>query len=163
MGVKPFLVASSIQAVMAQRLIRVLCTSCREPDPNPDPKFLRLTNISRDDLGRNTVYKAVGCDKCAGTGYKGRKAIFEMMIMNSEIRDMAFQCEAVEKIRRAAIRGGMRSLLEDGKIKILKGVTTPAEIARIAQVEGVAMLDEELEPTEPPETTETAPVGAGSE
>jgi type IV pilus assembly protein PilB len=147
MGVKPFLVASSIQAVMAQRLIRVLCKNCREPDPNPDPKFLRLTNIGPADRATNTIYKAVGCDKCTGTGYKGRQAIFEMMVMDATIRDLAFKCEAVEVIRRAAIHAGMRSLLEDGKIKILKGTTTPAEIARIAQVEGVAILDEELEPT----------------
>ena len=148
MGVKPFLVASSIQAVMAQRLIRVLCSKCKAPDDKPDPKFLRLTGITAEDLAKNTVYKPVGCDVCSGTGYKGRKAIFEMMIMNAEVRDLAFKCEPVDKIRRAAIQGGMRSLLQDGKLKILKGVTSPAEIARIAQVEGVPMMDEEIEETE---------------
>lgn len=148
MGVKPFLVASSIQAVMAQRLIRVLCKHCREPDPNPDPKFLRLTGISRDDRKNHTIYKAVGCDKCANTGYRGRKAIFELMIMNSELRDLAFKTEPVEKLRRAAIQGGMRTLLEDGKLKILAGTTTPAEIARIAQVEGVVLDDEAMELTD---------------
>lgn len=139
MGVKPFLVSSSIQAVMAQRLIRVLCDECKEPDPNPDPKFLRLTNISAEDLSRNDVYKAIGCDRCNGTGYRGRKAIFELMTMNAELRDLAFRCEAVSVVRRAAINAGMRSLLEDGKIKILKGVTSPAEIARIVQIEGTPM------------------------
>jgi type IV pilus assembly protein PilB len=145
MGVKPFLVASSIQAVMAQRLIRVLCPKCKAPDENPDRKFLRLTSIDDQDLATNTVYKAVGCDNCSGTGYRGRKAIFELMVLNAEIRDMAFKSSPVEKIRQVAIRNGMRSLLLDGKIKILKGVTSPAEIARIAQVEGVAVSEEEME------------------
>ena len=82
------------------------------------------------------VMKAVGCPVCNKIGYKGRKAIFEMMIMNSEIRDLAFQRAGVSKIRAAAIRGGMRSLLADGRIKILKGVTTPDEVAKYAQIEG---------------------------
>ena len=145
MGVKPFLVASSIQAVMAQRLIRVLCPNCKEPDSSPDPKFLRLTGIGREDLSNNTIYKPVGCEKCTGTGYKGRKAIFELMQLNAEIRDLAFNKAPVEKLRKAALESGMRSLLGDGKIKILSGVTAPAEIARIAQVEGVAVSDEEME------------------
>lgn len=143
MGVKPFLVASSIQAVLAQRLIRVLCKKCKAPDASPDKKFLALTNIKADDLAKHTIYKAVGCDECFGTGYRGRKAIFEFMPMNARIRDLAFQQAAVSKIREAALQSGMRPLLEDGKIKILKGVTTPDEIARIAQVEGVAPLETE--------------------
>jgi type IV pilus assembly protein PilB len=135
MGVKPFLVASSIQAVLAQRLGRVLCPKCKALDDAPDPKFLKLCDIPREEaLGR--VMKAVGCGVCGGIGYKGRKAIFEMMIMNAEIRDLAFQRSGVSKIRAAAIRGGMRSLLGDGRIKILKGVTTPEEVAKYAQIEG---------------------------
>jgi type IV pilus assembly protein PilB len=134
MGVKPFLVASSIQAIMAQRLIRVLCPKCRQPDPNPDPKFLALTGVTKEDLSRHTVYKAVGCDNCGGSGYRGRKAIIEMMIMTSQIRDLAFQCKPISDIRRAAVASGMRTLLGDGKIKILKGITSPDEIARVAQV-----------------------------
>ena len=82
------------------------------------------------------IYKAVGCQNCKGTGYRGRKAIFEMMIMNSEIRELAFQRAGVSKLRAAAVRGGMRSLLGDGRIKILKGVTTPDEVAKYAQIEG---------------------------
>jgi type IV pilus assembly protein PilB len=141
MGVKPFLVASSIQAVMAQRLIRVLCPKCKEPDKNPDPKYLRLVGISAEDRARNTIYKSIGCPDCNGTGYRGRKAIFELMVMNSEIRDLAFKCSPVTQLRRAAIGNGMRSLVYDGKIKILKGVTTPDEIARVAQLEGTTVME----------------------
>ncbi|MBC24632.1 MAG: pilus assembly protein PilB [Phycisphaerae bacterium] len=136
MGVKPFLVASSIQAIMAQRLIRVLCDKCKEPDPDPDKRSLELVNIGPEDLRDNTIFRPVGCSVCGGAGFKGRKAIFEMMVMNSEVRELAFERASIAKIRDAAIRSGMRSLLGDGKIKILNGTTTPDEIARFAQIEG---------------------------
>lgn len=135
MGVKPFLVASSIQAVLAQRLGRILCGNCKALDDAPDPKLLQLVGITREEA-EGKVMKAVGCQTCNRIGYKGRKAIFEMMTMNAEIRELAFQRSGVSKIRAAAIRGGMRSLLQDGKIKILKGVTTPDEVAKYAQIEG---------------------------
>jgi len=144
MGVKPFLVASSIQAVLAQRLIRLLCKACKEPDPNPDPKFLRLTDISREEAAEGTICRPVGCDKCNGTGYKGRKGVFELMVMNNQIRELAFEQASVGKLRDAALAGGMRGLLHDAKIKILRGETSPAEIARTAQVEGMG-VEEEVE------------------
>jgi len=137
MGVKPFLVASSIQAIMAQRLMRVLCKECKAVDPEPDPKFLALTNITAEEA-EGKVLRAVGCPACNNNGYRGRKAIFEMMIMNSEIRELAFNCAPIAKIRHVAIANGMRPLVEDGKIKILKGVTTPSEVAAHAQIEGIA-------------------------
>src|SRR5262249_23712453 len=87
MGVKPFLVASSIQAIMAQRLIRILCPKCKDIDPAPDPKYLALIGLTTADA-KGKVYKAVGCPNCNNTGYRGRKAIFELMIMSSQIRDM---------------------------------------------------------------------------
>jgi len=144
MGVKPFLVSSSIQAVLAQRLIRVICSKCKKPDDNPDRKFLRLTGISDEERQNHTIYKAVGCDHCGGTGYRGRQGIYELMNMNAEIRDLTFKVSPSSVIRKAAIASGMRPLLGDGKIKVLNGITTPAEIARIAQVEGVQMAEEEL-------------------
>jgi type IV pilus assembly protein PilB len=137
MGIKPFLVASSIQAVMGQRLIRVLCKECKklaEPD-ELDPKYLALTGISKEEA-RGRVMKPVGCNTCNGTGYRGRQAIFEMMVMNSEIRELAFNMAPISQLRQAALANGMRPLVEDGKIKILKGITTPDEIAKMAQVEG---------------------------
>jgi len=135
-GVKPFLVASSIQAIMAQRLIRILCPKCAQVDEDPDPRFLKLVNISSDEVEAGNIRKAVGCPNCGGTGYRGRKAIFELMRMNAEVRELAFERAQISKIRDAAIRGGMRSLLGDGKVKILRGDTTPDEIAKFAQIEG---------------------------
>ena len=136
MGVKPFLVASSIQAVMGQRLVRILCEKCKAPDDKIDRKVLQLVGMTDEEINHGTMMKAVGCGACDGTGYRGRRAIFELMNMNSEIRDLAFNRSGISKLRAAAIRGGMRSLVEDGKIKILKGMTTPSEIANFAQIEG---------------------------
>ncbi len=133
MGVKPFLVASAIQAVMAQRLIRVLCDRCKEPDPEPDRRLLRLAGITDEDLATHSVYRPIGCGHCGSIGYRGRKAIFEMMLVNSEIRELAFKRAPIGVIRAAAIRAGMKDLLADGKIKILRGDTTPVEVARFAQ------------------------------
>ncbi len=134
MGVKPYLAASSIQAIMAQRLIRVLCSKCAEPDPEPDPKQMRVVGIDPTE-GAGRIMRAVGCGACGGIGYKGRKAIFEMLQMTSELREMAFSRAPVSELRAAGIRSGMRTLLEDGKVKILNGVTTMQEISRFAQAE----------------------------
>jgi type IV pilus assembly protein PilB len=141
MGIKPFLVASSIQAVLAQRLIRVLDKN-KQPDENPDPKLLRLVGITAEELAGSTIYKAVPKD--GGSGYRGRQGIFELMELNPQIRDLAFNTAPVSKIRKAALAAGMRPLLHDGKVKVLKGTTSPEEIARVAQVEGVTLSEEEL-------------------
>ncbi len=133
MGVKPFLVASAIQAIVAQRLIRILCEKCRERDPEPESKLLALVDISAEDVAAGNICRPVGCGRCGDIGFHGRKAIFEMMEMNSEIRELAFKQSSIAEVRDAAIRSGMRTLLGDGKIKILGGVTTPAEVAKFAQ------------------------------
>jgi type IV pilus assembly protein PilB len=137
MGVKPFLVASSIQAIMAQRLIRVICKKCKVVDENPDPHHLRLLSIDPAELKTHPVYKGAGCSVCHGTGFKGRIGIFEMIEMNSELRELAFKRATTSDLRRAAKATGMRTLMEDGKLKIFKGVTTPSEVSETAQVEGV--------------------------
>jgi len=136
MGVKPFLVASAIQAIMAQRLVRVICKECRQENPNPDPKHLALLGIDEKMLSERKIFHGAGCKRCHNTGYRGRIAIFEMMMMNSEIRELAFNRAPTNKIRVAALASGMRSLMEDGKRKIFEGTTTPQEVARHAQVEG---------------------------
>lgn len=137
MGIKPFLVASSIQAIMAQRLIRVICNECKEVDPSPDHFILRQLGITDEDLEGHHLYRGRGCNRCGNTGYRGRQGIFEMLEMNNELRELAFNRAPTNQLRRAAISGGMRNLLEDGKLKILRGVTTAAEVARITQLEGI--------------------------
>ena len=138
MGVKPFLVASSIQAVMAQRLIRTLCEKCKGPDPDPDKKYLALLGFTEKELEGRTLLRPVGCPACNGTGYRGRKGIFEMMLMTNEVRELAFKRAPTNVLRKAAKAAGMKSLLDDGKVKILNGITTAAEITRVTQAEGIA-------------------------
>ncbi|MEZ0268367.1 MAG: GspE/PulE family protein [Phycisphaerae bacterium] len=137
MGVKPFLVASSIQAIMAQRLIRTLCVKCKEPDHEPEEMWLRLLGIKKEDIKDKQLFKPRGCDHCTGTGFRGRIGIFEMMEMNNEIRELAFNRTATNRIRKAAMASGMKSLLMDGRVKVLNGVTTAEEIVKVAQVEGI--------------------------
>ena len=139
MGVKPFLVASSIQAIMAQRLIRVICKKCKEVDPDPEPRYLQMLNISAEDIEKQPVYRGAGCGQCQHTGFKGRIAIFEMIELNNELRELAFKKAPAGELREAAKASGMRTLTDDGKLKIFKGTTTPEEIARITQTEGVVV------------------------
>ncbi|MEO0475598.1 MAG: ATPase, T2SS/T4P/T4SS family, partial [Planctomycetota bacterium] len=143
MGLKPFLVASSIQAILAQRLVRILCDHCKVPDENPDPRLMALCGMTRDDLKGQTIYKPLGCKRCSNTGYRGRRGVYELMKMNAEIREMAFNRATVGDIRKAAQAAGMRNLLGDGKLKVLEGKTTLKEVAKIAQVEGVVESEEE--------------------
>ncbi len=137
MGIKPFLVASSIQAIMAQRLIRSICKECKEPDPAPDRLTLRLLGFTESDLAGQTIHHGRGCQRCNNTGYRGRQGIFEMLEMNNEMRELAFNRAPTNEMRKAALASGMRSLMEDGKLKILRGITTPKEIVTTAQEEGV--------------------------
>jgi type IV pilus assembly protein PilB len=137
MGVKPFLVASSIQAVLAQRLIRVLCAKCKQPDREPDAMWLKLAGITEKDLKDKVLYKPRGCEFCAGIGFRGRIGVFEFMQMNNEIRTLAFERAPTNKVRKAALASGMKSLLADGRLKILNGTTTAEEIVKVAQVEGI--------------------------
>ncbi len=137
MGIKPFLVASSIQAIMAQRLIRAICKECKEVDPAPDKFTLKMLGITDDDLAGHPVYIGRGCNRCGNIGYRGRQGIFEMLEMNNEMWELAFNRAPTVEMRKAARASGMRTLLEDGKIKIMRGVTTPREIARVSQAEGI--------------------------
>jgi len=139
MGVKPFLVASSIQAIMAQRLVRIICKKCKVVDETPDPYHLQSLGITPEDAKKHPIYKGTGCSHCQNTGYKGRIAIFEMVELNTEIRELAFAKAATSELRKAAKASGMRTLMEDGKIKIFRGTTTPAEVVRITQTEGAVV------------------------
>ncbi len=134
MGIKPFLVASSIHAVMAQRLVRVICERCKEPIEY-SVKELSSVNLRPEDVRNVTLYHGAGCSYCGGTGYRGRVAIFEMMEMDGQLREMTFRRETVADLRRQARIGGMKVLAEDGVRKVLAGVTTIEEIVRITRRE----------------------------
>jgi type IV pilus assembly protein PilB len=139
MGVKPFLVASSVQAIMAQRLVRRICPNCRVVDEHPDPHYLRLLNIGPEDLKKNPIYKGAGCNRCHNFGYKGRQGIFEILEMNAELRELAFARAPASELRKAAKASGMKTMLEDGRQKIFKGISTPEEISKHTQAEGLVL------------------------
>jgi type IV pilus assembly protein PilB len=139
MGVKPFLAASSIQAVMAQRLVRVICEKCKQVDENPDPQALQLLGITEDEAKKRSFYRGAGCSYCQDTGFRGRIGVFEMFEMNNELRELAFAKAPTGELRKAARASGMRTLMGDGKNKIFKGITTPEEVVRISQAEQVVV------------------------
>ncbi len=131
MGVEPYLVASSLEAVLAQRLVRVLCPHCRAVDDSPTAS----TYKTRIGIPANTViYRSVGCRECRNTGFHGRRAIFEWMDSSSEIRQLILKNSSTDLIREAARRAGMTTLSEDGRRLVQEGVTTIEEILSVTTV-----------------------------
>ena len=126
-GVQPFLIASSVIAIMAQRLVRIVCPKCKEPDKPPAAE-LKAAGISASQAAAANFMRGRGCSYCNHTGYRGRKGIFELLKMNSSIRDMTFAREPTQTIRRQARLLGMRTLLEDGIAKAIAGLTTLEEV-----------------------------------
>jgi general secretion pathway protein E/type IV pilus assembly protein PilB len=126
-GVKQFLVASSVRAIMAQRLVRRICTSCTEPYVPTDTE-LRALNLKPEQIEKANFRKGHGCDRCRNTGYKGRMGIFEVFVLDDEIRRMVNEGLSVTSIRQRARDLGMRTLREDGIRKVLGGMTTPDEV-----------------------------------
>jgi type IV pilus assembly protein PilB len=133
-GVQPFLIASSVIAIMAQRLVRVTCQKCKEPD-NPPAAELKAAGISAEQRASASFMRGRGCNHCHHTGYRGRTAIFELLKMTSGIREMTFNRAPTQEIRRQARVLGMRTLLEDGVAKALKGNTTMDEVLSICHHE----------------------------
>jgi type IV pilus assembly protein PilB len=126
-GVPPFLVASSVIAIMAQRLVRVVCPKCKEPEQPPNAE-IKAAGISPERLAGANFMRGRCCNHCHHTGYRGRLGIFELLRMTSGVREMTFNREPTQTIRRQARLHGMRTLLEDGVNKALKGITTLEEV-----------------------------------
>jgi type IV pilus assembly protein PilB len=126
-GVQPFLVASSVIAIMAQRLVRIVCPKCKAPD-QPSNSELKASGLTPEQIKSANFMRGRGCAHCNHTGYRGRLGIFEMMRLNAAIREMTFKREPTQTIRRQARLLGMRTLLEDGLQKALKGITTLEEV-----------------------------------
>jgi type IV pilus assembly protein PilB len=132
MGVPAYLVSSSIIAVLAQRLVRVVCSKCKQPF-RPTDTALKSAGITQEMAANATFMKGKGCAHCQKSGYKGRLGIFELMVMSSKIRELAFEGAATQVIRRAAVNLGMTTLYNDGISKVLKGITTLEELVRVAK------------------------------
>ncbi len=133
-GVAPFLIASSVIAIMAQRLVRVNCVKCREPF-TPDQTSLDSGGITPEQAAKATFMKGRGCSHCRQSGYRGRIGIFEMMRMSSHLRELTFAQAPSQELRKKARTTGMRSLLEDGITKALKGSTTLDEVLSTCHAE----------------------------
>ncbi len=133
MGLEPFLVSSAIIAVAAQRLVRKICPECKE-SYKPNEKVLEQLGLDPKEKGIN-LYRGNGCDECMNTGYKGRAAIFELMIPNEEIRELTIAKTSTDEIKKAAAKAGMRSMRQDGLEKAKKGITTVEEVLRLTQEE----------------------------
>jgi general secretion pathway protein E len=133
MKIEPFLISSSVMAVLAQRLVRVLCTECREPYPITAAEVTEL-EFDRATSGA-TVYRSKGCEACFNTGYLGRKAIYELLPVDDEVRQLLMKNADASTIKAAAVARGMRTLRQDGASKVLAGVTSVDEVVRVTQKE----------------------------
>jgi len=131
LGIKPFLVSSSVVASMAQRLVRTICKNCKQTTTYAE-KYLNAVGWKPEDIEGVTLYKGEGCHECSGTGFRGRIAIFEVMEMTQDLRDLAFQKAPAGEIRAKARSLGMVTLMEDGLRKVMDGITTLEEILRTA-------------------------------
>ncbi len=132
MGVEPFLVASTVEGVMAQRLVRRLCPDCREayqPDPSELPEDFPLEQL------HGPLYRPTGCESCRGTGYRGRMGIYELLVTNTTIRDLATQRAPANQIKDAAMAAGMQTLRGDGWQKAISGITTVEEVLRVTKAD----------------------------
>ena len=135
MGIEPFLVASSVEGIVAQRLVRGLCKACRRP-VKVDEEFLREHNFPIERLANEgPIYEAVGCDECRNNGYKGRTGIFELLPVNDEIRPLIIAHASASEIKQRSLEQGMKTLRDDGWDKVLAGVTTIDEILRVTEAD----------------------------
>jgi type IV pilus assembly protein PilB len=129
MGVPPFLITATVEAILAQRLVRRICTGCRE-EIIPGADVLADLEMTSDQLEGKKFYRGKGCERCNRTGYKGRLGIYELLIMNDEMRDMIMRNASTEELRNAARRHGMVTLRDSGMDGIFDGLTTADEVIR---------------------------------
>ena len=135
MGIEPYLAASSVECFVAQRLIRLICPACKA-EIKPSKEILKELGVERAvDISKVKFYEGRGCDECKATGYKGRTAIYEVLIVDSDIRSLIMEKNSADIIKEKAVERGMRTLRQDGWEKIKMGVTTPAEVLRVTEAE----------------------------
>jgi len=130
MGVKPFLVASAVRAIMAQRLIRKVCAKCRQPY-TPTDYEMKTLKLNPDEMKNAAIVRGTGCNECSRTGYRGRMGIYEIFQVNDDVRRLIYEKVPSNVIRTRARELGMRTLREDGVRKIMAGITTPEEVISI--------------------------------
>jgi type IV pilus assembly protein PilB len=129
MGVEPFLVAATLEGILAQRLVRTICKDCRVPY-TPNPIVLNQLGLSQGDVGNKNFFTGGGCATCGGSGYKGRKGLYELLDINDPLRELITQKAPTLVIRQKAIELGMTTLRDDGLRNIYDGVTTIEEVLK---------------------------------
>ncbi|MFH1645583.1 MAG: GspE/PulE family protein, partial [Candidatus Omnitrophota bacterium] len=129
MGIEPFMLSGSIKGILAQRLVRRICDGCKE-EYSPESAILKDLNIQEKVL----FYRGKGCKKCKNTGFLGRVGIYEFFLISEEIKKMVNSKASVDEIRNKAIESGMKSLKEDGLVKVRQGITTPEEVLRVSEM-----------------------------
>jgi general secretion pathway protein E len=131
MGIEPFLISSSVNAILAQRLVRIICRECRE-EYLPDPEEWKKLGISPQEVEGKKVYRGAGCKNCNHTGYRGRKGIFELMHFDQDMKKLILKTSDSNAIKKLAVEKGMVTLRQDGIEKIFEGKTTIEEVFRVA-------------------------------
>lgn len=131
MGIEPYLITSSVLGFVAQRLVRVNCKNCKKPY-EPSDKELESLDIRREELIDGVLHRGAGCPACMNTGFKGRMGIYELLVLNEEIKRTILAGSDASKIKDAALSNGMMTLRGYGKIKVIEGVTTPDEVLRVS-------------------------------
>jgi type IV pilus assembly protein PilB len=130
-GVEPYLISASVNAVIAQRLVRKICSNCKQPLTNPRENILAyLRKFNQEKL---ELFQGAGCEKCRQSGYKGRLGIYELLTLDDNMRDLVTGNPGLTELRRVARDSGMRALREDGLLKVSKGMTTVDEIMRVTE------------------------------
>jgi type IV pilus assembly protein PilB len=129
MGIEPFNVASAVNLITAQRLLRRICGTCKEPVTYPD-EYIRAAQLTPEQMDGLTFYRGKGCDQCGGTGYKGRQGLYEVMAMSPTLRRMVLQGASAAELQAQAITEGMLTLRMDGMLKVRKGITTLEEVVK---------------------------------
>jgi general secretion pathway protein E len=132
MGIEAFLIASSVNAVLAQRLVRIICSHCKEEYEAP-PDMLQLIGLGEEESQNRTVSRGKGCVQCHHTGYKGRCGIYELMLMTQDMKALILHTSDANQIKKKAIENGMITLQKDGAMKVLQGTTTIEEVYRVSQ------------------------------
>jgi type II secretory ATPase GspE/PulE/Tfp pilus assembly ATPase PilB-like protein len=131
MGLEPFLVASTVEGLMAQRLVRRICKRCKTERRPKDLEFQE--GIVPPDI--KTFWYGKGCEECRGTGYRGRQGVFELVVVDDGLREMILKREGANRLKRYAMEHGMKTLRDDGWDRVRAGVTTPEEVIRITKVD----------------------------
>ncbi|MCA9408323.1 MAG: type II/IV secretion system protein, partial [Candidatus Omnitrophica bacterium] len=160
MGVEPYLVASSVEAFVAQRLVRVICPQCKELDSEVPTGILEeiAKDLNISDLNEVTVYKGKGCEHCNGTGFYGRIAIYEILIMNDKLRTAVLEMKRSDQIKKLAMTEGLITLRQNGWQAVLKGMTTPMEVMNVSVKDKVEEDEGQQEAIAVNKTTSTTEV-----